>query len=254
MTAVIDLPDTPPSPISRLDSRWKLAALLPAAFLIPLLQTLPPALIAGVGAIVLCAAARFPLRWLLGRLVGVAFFFSFFLAWLPFIPSRGETACHLGWIAVYPAGFYLACLLLVKALALVSIMLILFATAPLQDTCKAAHALRVPGILIHLLLLTYRFVHLAAEEFARLRIALRVRGFRNRACGHSYRTVGQVAGTLLVRSLERAERVGHAMRCRGFDGTFRSLQERRTELMDVLMFTTIIGIAAALWVWDFLRR
>ena len=67
-------------------------------------------------------------------------------------------------------------------------------------------------------------------------MALRVRGYRNRANLHSYRTIGAVTGALLVRGWERGERVGHAMRCRGFDGRFRSLSEFRTTAADVLMF------------------
>jgi cobalt/nickel transport system permease protein len=77
-----------------------------------------------------------------------------------------------------------------------------------------------------------------------------VRGFRNRANLQSYRTIGQVAGTLLVRSHERSERVGQAMGCRGFDGEFRSLSEFRTTSLDVLVFTTITGAIIALGAWE----
>jgi cobalt/nickel transport system permease protein len=176
------------------------------------------------------------------------------LAWLPFVDPDPGPRWDLGWITLSPAGLILAALIFVKALTVVSLMLALLATAPLQDTFKAAHALRVPGALVHLVLLTHRFVFLVAEEFGRLRTALRVRGFRNRGNWHSYRTVGQVAGTLLVRSHDRAERVGQAMRCRGFDGCFRSLHEFSTRLVDILAFGLIVGCAAALLAWDFLRR
>src|SRR4029077_3091910 len=94
---------------------------------------------------------------------------------------------------------------------------------PIQELFQAAHALYVPGLFVHLGLLTYRYVHLLVIELSRLRMALRVRGYRNRASLRNYQTIGHVAGTLLVRSHERSERVGHAMRCRGFTGRFRSL-------------------------------
>ncbi len=87
-----------------------------------------------------------------------------------------------------------------------------------------------------------------------MRIALRVRGYRNRANRHSYRTAGHVAGTLLVRGCERAERVGQAMRCRGFDGRFRSLTTFHTRPADVLAFGLITASAAALAAWDWLPR
>jgi cobalt/nickel transport system permease protein len=127
-------------------------------------------------------------------------------------------------------------------------------TAPWEVTLKAAHALRVPGLLVQLVALTYRYLHLLVEEVGRLRIALRVRGYRNRASLHSYRTVGHVAGTLLVRSSERAERVGQAMRCRGFDGRFRSLVDFATRPPDVLAFGLIVAWAGGLLAWDILLR
>ena len=84
-----------------------------------------------------------------------------------------------------------------------------------------------------------------------MRIALRVRGYRNRAIAHSYRTIGHVAGTLLVRGHERAERVGQAMRCRGFDGRFRSLTAFHTTLRDVvcclIVVSGAVGVAALDW-------
>jgi cobalt/nickel transport system permease protein len=132
----------------------------------------------------------------------------------------------------------------------VTLVLSLWATSPWQVTLKAARALRLPGLLVQLLGLTYRYLFLLAEEMQRLRVALRVRGYRNRADLHSYRTVGQVAGTLLVRSHERAERVGQAMRCRGFDGTYRTLADFRTRGADVLAFGLIVGGAAGLVFWD----
>jgi cobalt/nickel transport system permease protein len=138
--------------------------------------------------------------------------------------------------------------------SMISLMLVLLATTSLHNTFKAARALLAPRILVFLMLLTYRYAFLLMEEFARLRIAVRVRGFRNRANLHSYRTVGQVAGTLLVRSAERSERVGQAMRCRGFDGEFRSLADFRTRWFDVLAFASIVGYAASLLAWDGLTR
>ncbi len=80
-----------------------------------------------------------------------------------------------------------------------------------------------------------------------------MRGYRNRASRHSYRTVGHVTGILLVRGVERAERVSQAMRCRGFDGRFRSLTVFHTSLADLGLFALLSGGFGALWFWDFLR-
>ena len=103
----------------------------------------------------------------------------------------------------------------------------------------------VPGLLVQLLMLTYRYVFLFGDELHKLRIALRLRRYRNRPSLHSYRTIGHVTGTLLVRSYERAERVGQAMRCRGFDGQFRTLHAFHTRWQDVAWFVVIVGVLAA---------
>src|SRR5207302_4583571 len=135
-----------------------------------------------------------------------------------------------------------------KALTVITLVVVLMATAPLNVTLQAAHALHVPGLLVQLAMLTQRYLFLLSAELARLRVALRVRGYRNRATRHSYRTVGHIAGTLLVRGYERAERVGQAMRCRGFDGQFRSLAAFRTRPVDVLAFVLIVaGAAGVCW-------
>ena len=121
---------------------------------------------------------------------------------------------------------------------------------PLSILFQAAHRLRLPGRLIHILMLSHRYVFLLAEEWGRLRTALRVRGFRNQANAHSYRTIGQVAGTLLVRGHERGERVGQAMRCRGFAGVFHSLHVFESSAWDVLAFVLLAALAVLLLAAD----
>jgi cobalt/nickel transport system permease protein len=115
---------------------------------------------------------------------------------------------------------------------------------------KAAQSLRVPGFLVQLTAVTYRYSHLVAREFVRLRTALRVRGYRSGTNLHSYRVAGRALGTLLVRSAERAERVGQAMRARGFDGRYRTLSAFRTTALDVTMFMVMAGCAAGLLAWQ----
>ncbi len=239
------------SRLRQLDPRWKLAGLGLAAIAIAALQTLPATLAALAGALALVALGRLPWRWYLARLGAVAVFLAPFVLLMPFVLSDPDPPWSLGPVHVSWHGLEVGLLLCCKAVTIVTLMLVLLVSAPIDATLKAAHALRVPGLLIQLAVLTYRYVFVLSEELARLRVAVRVRGYRNRANLHSYRTVGHVAGTLLVRGHERAERVGQAMRCRGFDGRFRSLAEFRTTPADVLFFALIVGCAAGLLIFDF---
>jgi cobalt/nickel transport system permease protein len=83
---------------------------------------------------------------------------------------------------------------------------------------------------------------------------LRVRGYRNRATLHCYRTIGHLTGTLLVRSDEQAQRVSQAMRCRGFAGRFHSLATFQTTSADLLLFVLASGGSVGLLAWDHLHR
>jgi cobalt/nickel transport system permease protein len=250
MTLAFDLPNCPPSLVARLDPRWKLAGLLLASLAVLNLHSVGPALAGLAGALLLVMMARLPMAWYLRRLAYALLMFALFLAWLPFVVQVGDETLDVGFLAISLTGLARLIVLTAKIASMISLMLVLLATTPLPNIFKAARALWMPRLLVFLMLLTYRYVFLLVDEFARLRVALRVRGFRNRADLHSYRTIGQVAGTLLVRSHERSERVGQAMRCRGFDGEFRALDEFAAAWPDVLAFAVIVGYAASLLAWD----
>jgi cobalt/nickel transport system permease protein len=228
-------PPCPDSPLARLDPRWRLLALLLALIVAAFLHTLLAATVALAGALLLAFLARMPWDWFGSRLLLLAVPLAVFVLPAPFL-AGGD----------FLDGARLAGLFTLKAAGLATLAAVLLVSAPLDATLKAAHALYLPGLLIQLTLLSYRYLFVLGDELARLRVALRVRGFRNRANRHSYRTVGHACGTLLVRGYERAERVSSAMRCRGFDGRFRSLADFRTRLRDVLALATVAGAGAGL--------
>jgi cobalt/nickel transport system permease protein len=241
------------SPWHRMDPRWKLAGITLCCIAVVLLQTVPGAITALAAAFVLLATARLPWRWFAARLGGVALFLLLFAILLPLTMPGNDW--YIGPVAISAQGLFVATLICVKALAVVALTLFLLATAPLETTLQAARRLHVPGLAIQLLLLTYRYVFLFSDELGKLRIALRLRGYRNRASAHSYRTIGHVTGTLLVRSFERAERVSQAMRCRGFDGQFRSLRSFETSAADTAKWGILVILGAGLpWLAEIIAR
>jgi len=254
MTLALDHLAPTDSPLRRLDPRWKLAAFIPAVFAIAALRTLPTPLAALAGTVVLVRISCLPLRWYASRLGNIGLMLLLFVVLLPFLLDGPGPRWDLGPLRFSVYGLTAALVLCAKALTILSLMLVVLSTAPLQATLKAAHALLVPGLVVQLLMLTYRYTFLLADELRRLRIALRVRGYRNRADLHSYRTIGHIAGTLLVRSHERAERVGQAMRCRGFDGRFRALDDFHTRWPDVATFLGIMAGSVGLLAWDMALR
>jgi cobalt/nickel transport system permease protein len=254
MTTGFDSIPHPASPLAARDPRWRLAGFLIAIVVTSALLT-PAAAAAAAGlALVLAGIGRVPQGWYFRRLATLAPFFLLFGLLLPFLVRGAEPCCSIGPIEISSRGVHAALLVCLKGLAIVTLALVLITTAPLHVTFQAAHSLRVPGILVQLMLLTYRYLFMLRQEFVRLRTALRVRGFRSKASVHTYQTAAHVAGSLLVRSHERAERIGQAMRCRGFDGCFRSLTEFRTQPADVVMFLLFLGAAAGIMALDFSLR
>jgi cobalt/nickel transport system permease protein len=124
----------------------------------------------------------------------------------------------------------------------------LVATMPFATAGHALHRLRVPDKIVHLLLMTYRYIFVLEQEYLRLGRAAAIRGFRPGTNLHTYRTYAYLVGMLFVKAVDRAERVRAAMLCRGFKGRFYSLQEFRAgsggAAFLLLMSAAVLGIVA----------
>lgn len=222
------------SPLARWDARWKLAAMiLFTAGVASVQRPLPLAVALGL-ALHVTLLARLPVRRVAKRIAFLLLATLPFVAVLPFAVDRGWEQAFL------------------IAMRCVAIGLIGFAlanSAPLPRTFAAARALGVPGAFVLVAQLAYRYVFVLFAEARRLRVVLMARAFRPRTNAHTYRTVGHVAGALLVHGGDRAERVAAAMRCRGFDGTLRSAPFHTTP-WDVLSFLVVVGGTIAVVIWD----
>jgi cobalt/nickel transport system permease protein len=249
MTLAFDLPPNRASWLASLDPRWKLAGFLALIVVTAILRSLPAlGLVWGLVG-VLMLLGKVPPAWMVRRLAPVALVLFLLTGPLPLLLTRTPPLWEWGWLRVSLPGIEVAATILLRGLAVMALVLVLSATTPLHVLFQAAHALRVPGRLVQIGLLTLRYVGLLAAEFRRLRRAAMVRGFRMRADWHTYRTLGNLAGTLLVRGHERAQRVHQAMLARGFDGTFRSLHRFTTHPRDVLFFLATLVLAIGLAVW-----
>lgn len=236
------LPPLVDSPLARLDARWRLVGVVLACVAVCLMRTPLWAGVALVLALALAGLAAMPWGWLLARLAVLGGMLALFALPLPFLSS-------LPWAE----GLAQAGLILERGLALGVLAAVLLVTAPVDQALRAAAALGLPGLLVRIALLSWRYLFLLADELGRLRIALRVRGFRNQASAHAWNTVAAATGTLLVRGAERAERVAAAMRCRAFDGELRGLDVYKTGWGEVLFVLAVVGIGAGLvgldWTW-----
>jgi cobalt/nickel transport system permease protein len=112
-------------------------------------------------------------------------------------------------------------LLLRNSLAIGAVLL-LAAAVPVPRLLDALARLGMPGPIVTTLHFMQRYVHVLGEELQRMAQARQARNFR-RSGRLDWLWLTGMIGALLLRSLERGDRVHAAMLARGWDGTFRSL-------------------------------
>lgn len=105
-----------------------------------------------------------------------------------------------------------------KGILALTASFLLIATTPIDTLCAALRKLRVPAILTTLLLLTYRYIGLMLEEVSVMSQAYSLRAPGQK--GLHISAWGSFLGQLLLRSIDRATELYHAMLLRGFQGNF----------------------------------
>ncbi len=208
--------------LRRIDARLRVGATVLFALAVVTLGHLPAAALALAIALAVAVAARLSFRPVLQKLLALDGFMVLALASLPFTVP-GTPLFDLGGLAATEEGLARALLILLKANAVLLMVLALVGTLGAVGLGQALRGLGVPEKLVQLHLFTVRYLDVLSREYRRLRLAMRARAFRLRCDRHSWRTIGYLFGMLMVRSVERAERILRAMRARGFDGRFPSL-------------------------------
>lgn len=189
------------SPIHRLPAGLKLIS----ALLLVLATVMMPQgslwfyILATLGLLVLAAMSTIPPRFILGRLLmlePVVLGFSIFSIF------RSD-----GW------SIFLT--LLTKGTLSILTMIILANTTPFAKILELLRSARVPGLLVTVLALLYRYLFLLIDEGERMHRARQSRTFVAKN-SQRYRTIATVVSQLFVRSTERADRIYAAMRARGW--------------------------------------
>lgn len=118
-----------------------------------------------------------------------------------------------------PRGWLTFASIMIKCALSVMVCLILISTTGLDKIAQALRTLKVPGIFVMQLILTFRYISVLIEELARMLRAYALRAPLQK--GVRLKDSGSFAGQLLLRTFDRAQRVYDAMKLRGFSGDFR---------------------------------
>ncbi len=107
--------------------------------------------------------------------------------------------------------------------------------------------LGLPPLLLSIVTLMLRYLEILRQDLIRINRAREARSAGSKPPSWWWRAskVGQTAGSLLVRSLDRGDRVYLAMKCRGYDGCERRLKPpARPEVQEWLIFS---GSQLGMW-------
>jgi len=231
--------------LHRIDPRTRIVFAAMYSLVVALSNRFPVLLTAlGISILLVCFARLNP-KEVGKRLIVVTWFLLLIWAVLP-LTFEGEPLYHAWPFTFTRPGVVLSAQISLKAIAILLTFMALIASMPVATLGRALNRLHFPGKLVHLLLMTYRYIFVIEEEYQRLRTAIKIRGFRSGTSIHAYKTYAYLIGMLFVRAWVRAERVHQAMQCRGFKGRFYTLDRfssiGQNRLFSVLMTAVIFSL------------
>lgn len=237
--------------IASLDPRMRITMACLFAVVTVALSLIQALLVALAVALMLLAVSRLPVRRTLKRMAMMDGFILFMLVLLPF-SMPGEAMFTLFGFPASWQGLWKAVEIALTANAVILSLMVLVGTLEPVTLGHALYHLRVPETLVHLLMFTIRYIEVLREEYLRLRAAMKIRGFRPRSSWHTYRSFGYLVGMMLVRAIERSERILGAMKCRGFSGRMLLLQQFALKGRDIGFACGLSLICLVLLIWDYL--
>lgn len=233
--------------IGGLDPRMRIVLACIFGVVVVALSSLPALSLALAISLGLLALSRLPVRRTLIRMAMMDGFILFMLVLLPFSMPGDPIFTVWGLVASWQ-GLWKAVEIALTANAVILALMVLVGTMEPVTLGHALHRLRCPETLVHLLMFTIRYIEVLREEYLRLRAAMKVRGFRPGTNWHSYRSFGYLVGMMLLRAIERSERILGAMKCRGFSGRLLLRQDfplaRRDHLFAAGLGLLCLGLIA----------
>jgi len=157
-------------------------------------------------------------------------------------------AMDLGLFSV-SGGFVSFVSIMAKYVLTVSAGLALIACTGFDSICSAAAEMGVPRVFTIQLLFLYRYIFVLGEEAVRMTRARALRSFGDKGLGMG--VYGSMIGQLLLRTMDRAQRIHLAMLCRGFDGEIHHSRSSKIRLSDVLFFAGWSGLFVMLRLYNF---
>ncbi len=225
------------TPVHRLDPRVKI---LVSFIFIFFVVSFPKYEVAGlmpffIYPVFLLAVGDIPLKAIVKKVLFVSPFAIFVGIFNPLLDT-GVILTPLGipisggWISFFS--------IIIKFILTVSTALLLIAVTSFPGICEGLERLKLPRLLVIQLLFLYRYLFVLLEETLRIVRAREARSFGQK--GKGIKTFIRLISILLLRTVERSEKIYQAMLSRGFRGEISVLKKYRLKPQDILFTVTAV--------------
>jgi cobalt/nickel transport system permease protein len=239
--------------IHRLDPRTKLIAIL--AFVLAVVVT--PAsnwhlfIAYFCVLVIMLALSKLPPLYVLKRSLVIIPFVLLVAIFIPFFKQGQVAVSYNIWlwqISITYDGLLVLANVLIKSWLCILALILVSSTTKLDDLLKGLRQLGAPRVVILIVSFMYRYIFVLVDEVMRLKQARDSRNFGG-SWPHHMKTIGNILGTLFIRSYERGERVYAAMLARGFDGQVRNLRNLKFGKADLYFGTAFSLILVASYIF-----
>lgn len=242
--------------IHKLDPRTKLITTL--AFIIAVVVT-PPArwqVFAGyfilIGSLLLLS--KLPPLYVLKRALLILPFVLLVGIFNLFKSGEAVASFHIwNWqLSITSEGLLVFWNVFIKASLSILSLILLSSTTKFTHLLKGLEQLRMPGIMVMILSFMYRYIFVIVDEVMRMKRARESRNFGGKRIWQ-IKTIGNMVGTIFLRTYERGERVYQSMVSRGYEGQIRTLDSmsfsRRDTYYSIIIPLLLLSIGLIPLFW-----
>ncbi len=196
--------------------------------------------------------SKLPPLYVLKRSLVIFPFVLLIAVFIPFFKEGQVAGSYNIWlwqISITYNGLLILANVVVKSWLCILALILLSSTTKLDDLLKGLRHLGIPQVMILILSFMYRYIFVLVDEVMRIQQARDSRNFGGSRL-HHLKTIGNMVGTLFIRSYERGERIYAAMLARGFDGQVRTLHKLRFRQADAYFgaaFSLVLILPYVIW-------
>jgi cobalt/nickel transport system permease protein len=194
---------------------------------------------------VMMGAGNLPMGYLLKRILVVLPFVALVGIFNPLLDRAivmklGPLGISGGWVSFLS--------ILARCVLAVWVAMILVATTGFHAMCAGLERMGVPNVFVTVLLFVHRYLFVLIDEASRMARARSLRSFSRR--GFGLKAWSSLGGHLLLRTMDRAQRVHRAMLSRGFSGEVRVARRDAIRPGDVAFVLVWSGLFVVMRVYN----